>query len=183
MPWVTAFSTSGWSRSGGTTQPRASSSARVACVRRSPKRTFSIDSSCSASASSCASGIASRDPTVRLARRKSASLGVYRVEAVEQEVRMDLGAQRAQLGLARGDLGLERARLGHLRGAHRHQQVGERGGEQEQPEAHAEQERRRLQLARDEPGEDVEPVEQHREAAPRGEPKRGRQRRRHELRA
>ena len=73
MPWVTAFSTSGCSRRGGTTHERASSSATITCERRSPKRTFSIESSRSASASSSASVIASREPNVRLWRRKSAS--------------------------------------------------------------------------------------------------------------
>ncbi len=174
---------------------RASSSARVVCDSRSPKRTFSIESSCSASASSCESGIASRGPSVRLRAQEVAEphaelarlLGpgrdqrVDRVEAVEQEVRVDLRAQRAQLRLARGDLGLQRAPLGALRGPHRHQQVGERGVEQEQAEAEAEQQRRRLQLLRDEAGEDVEPLEQHREAARGGEPQRGRERRGHEL--
>ncbi len=72
IPWVTAFSTRGWRRSGGTTQARAASSATTAWERRSPKRTFSMPRSCSARSSSSARGIVSREPTVRLRRRKSA---------------------------------------------------------------------------------------------------------------
>jgi hypothetical protein len=55
---------------------------------------------------------------------------VDRVEAVEEEVGVDLGAQRAELGLARRDLELERPPLGLARRLEGHDHVVEGGGEE-----------------------------------------------------
>ena len=129
MPCVTAFSTSGCSSSGGTRQvvgarrPRC----RPAGDRRSaparPRETVR------ASASSLDSGIRSRAPSASVSRRKSASSRhirraagrirrgqrADRLQAVEEEVRIDLRAQRPQLRFARQHLQLEPAPLGVAR--------------------------------------------------------------------
>ncbi len=96
---------------------------------------------------------------------------------------MDLGAQRAQLGLARGDLELEGPPLGLARRLEGHDHVVERGGEEVEGDAEAEEERRRLGLLRHEPREDPATVQREGEAAARREPQRPRDDAGQELRA
>ena len=131
IPWVTAFSTSGWRRSGGTGHARAASSATTAWESRSPKRTFSIDEELLGEVQLLGEGDrlarAHGEAPAQEVGEAHAELprllgprrdeGVDRVQAVEEEVRVDLRAQGPQLRLARGDLELEGAPLGLLRGA------------------------------------------------------------------
>jgi hypothetical protein len=71
MPWVTAFSTSGCRRSGGTRHVSVASSIRGAKVRRAPNRIFSMARRSAARASSSERGTRSRAPRARLRRRNS----------------------------------------------------------------------------------------------------------------
>ena len=105
------------------------------------------------------------------------------VQAVEQEVGVDLGAQGAQLRLARQDLETQGLGLGPARVLERDEQVVQRRGEEEQEEAHAEEQGRRSPLAVDQAREETEALERGRPEARREEPQRRRQRRRRELRA
>ena len=150
MPCVTAFSTSGCSSSGGTRQAPASAPASIARRSRSPKRTRSISRKRAARLSSRAE----RDPRLRRRARGSRAGSrpaartcaarrprrdgqrADRVQAVEQEVRIDLGAQRPQLRLAREHLHLERTPLDLARLLERPHQVTDR--ERQQVEQHAE---------------------------------------------
>jgi hypothetical protein len=63
--------------------------------------------------------------------RAAADEGIDRVQAVEEEMGMDLGAQGAQLGLAREDLEAQGFRLRAPRVLQGHEQVVQRGREEE----------------------------------------------------
>ena len=143
MPCRTAFSTSGCRISGGTgTRARRPASTDVWTRSRAPNRTCSIaqvllgqrdfaaerDARRRRRASGCRAGSppSSWHICARLVRIGADQPG-DRVEAVEQKVRIDLRAQRAQLGVALRDLRLQRAprrrrrfleRLQHV--VHRH---------------------------------------------------------------
>ena len=155
IPCVTAFSTSGCSSSGGTRHDRGIARRDVgaqALAEADPlDRQEPLDQRQLAR---------ERDPlltppSARLSRRKSASSRhirraaggsavvkrADRVQAVEQEVRIDLRAQRPQLGLAREHLDLQPAALRLLRGLEDGEQVADRERQQIQQHAEAEQQR------------------------------------------
>ena len=181
MPWVTAFSTSGWSSRGGTAQARAASSRRVSKVRREPNRTFSMarrllgerqllaerDAVARAHGEAAPQEVGEHDAGA--ARR----LGLApderddRVQAVEEEVGVELGAQRLQLGLARRDLELEALGLRPARALEGDEQVVHERGDQEEEEAAAEEEGlearegRSRALARARGAEEPEPAPRH----------------------
>jgi len=99
---------------------------------------------------------------------------VDRVQAVEQEVRVQLGTQRAQLGFARADLRLQHAPLGFVRGLEREEQVMADGAQQVERDAGREHDREvAIHVGARQPG--VEPaVERERpERAERGADRRG----------
>ena len=156
MPCVTAFSTIGCSRSGGTRQPSAPSDA-ISTWSRLPKRTCSISRNRPASASSRATrdaiARAEREAVAkevgeqqahpagrrRIRRRQRAD----RVQAVEQEVRIDLRAQRSQLRFTRQHLHLQPPALGLARLLERSEQVAHRERQQIQQQAEPEDQRGR----------------------------------------
>ena len=155
-PCVTAFSTSGCSSSGGTRQASASSARRSSTCSRSPNRTCSIARKRRASASSRASGMrVARAERQALAekvgeqqahpprrRRIRGRQRADRVQAVEEEVRIDLRAQRAQLRLARQHLQLQPAPLGVPRDCSNDaSEVADRQRQQIEQEAEAEDQR------------------------------------------
>src|SRR6185369_13006032 len=89
----------------------------------------------------------------------AADEGVDRVQAVEEEVGMDLGAQGAQLGLARQDLEAQGLRLRAPRVLQGQEEVVQRGGKKKEQEAHREQDGRGPALGGDEAGKETEVLE------------------------
>ena len=160
MPWVTAFSTRGWRtqrRDGAGPHPLV----RLDLVLEPVPEPHLLDGEevlgevqllaerdllARAQGQAAAQEVREKDAEAPGLVRLRRDQGVDRVEAVEEEVGVDLGPQRPQLRLPRGDLELEGAPLGLLRGLEGPQEVVERGGEEVERHAEAEQERGGLDL-------------------------------------
>ena len=115
--------------------------------------------------------------------RAAADEGVDRVEAVEEEMGMDLGAQGAQLRLAREDLEAEGLRLRAPRVLQGHEQVVQRGRKEKEQEAHGKEHGRGPALGGDEARQETEVLEQGGPDPRRGQPQRRGHRRGHDLRS
>ena len=122
-PCVTAFSTSGCSSSGGTqsARPRPDRSPRAADPRTAPARRPGSAAPAQLARQRNPTRDAERERLAQEIRRaartsgapppRSRRQGADRLEAVEEEVRIDLRAQRAQLRLPREHLQLQAAPL------------------------------------------------------------------------
>ena len=123
MPWMTAFSTSGCSSSGGTGQSAACGSVSRAIVQarsephlldgEEPLGERPLIGKRNAAARPEAERVAQKIGEQQAHRPRGGGVGrgqrADRMQAVEDEVRIDLRAQRAQLGFAREQRLLERA--------------------------------------------------------------------------
>ena len=154
MPCVTAFSTIGCSRSGGTRQPSAPSDTISTWSRLAEAHLLDFeeppgqrqlpadrDAIARAEREAVAKEVGEQQAHPAGRRRIQRRQRADRVQAVEQEVRVDLRAQRSQLRFTRQHLHLQPPAFGLARLLERSEQVAHRERQQVQQQAEPENQR------------------------------------------